>query len=151
MINKELLKMKKLINKKNMINLIFLIAAAGFIISSYLTYVHYNPGDESICTVDDVASCSIVSSSSYAVIFGVPAAIWGILWFLGLGYFGYRTLKERPLLREFLSWNIIGLVFVGYFIFAEIKLDTICFYCTIVHILIVISFLISIYFRKNNI
>jgi uncharacterized membrane protein len=140
--------MKKLITKKNLIYGIFLIALIGIVISSYLTYVHFNP-TSIICTADDIASCSIVSSSSYSVIFGVPAVIWGILWFLALGLFGIRALREKSFVKEFISWNIMGLVFVAYFIFAEIKLDTICFYCTIVHILIILSFLISLWFRRN--
>ncbi len=45
---------------------------------------------------------------------------------------------------------IVGLLAVPYLVYLEMKLDVICFYCTIMHLVIIILNIIYIYGLRNN-
>ncbi len=138
-------------NTKNIIlKIILILGFLGVLTSAYLTYTHYMPSGGVVCDVDNVGSCSVVNTSEYSEIFGIPAGIWGIAWFIVLIGLAWKVMNKYNLLRELFSWNVIGGVFVIYFIFAEIKLLTICKYCTIVHGLVILSLILSFILYKKR-
>ena len=134
------------------IGILLLLGVVGLFSSCYLTYIHYFPdeGDNGVCNVNDTTSCSNAILSKYGKVFGVPAGIWGIAWFLAFMFLSWK-IKERPsVLRELISWNLIGTIFVLYFIFAEIKLGVICTFCTVVHVVIIIALVLTLILRKSR-
>ncbi len=138
---------------KSLLQIIIFLAILGVFISAYLTVTHYKPEVGSdVCGITPGEGCSFVNTSQYSLIFGVPAAILGIIWFVVLGIFGGYAYKHRKFARKLLGWTALGMLFVIYFIFAEIQLQEICKFCTVVHIDVFITFIVSLmlYYRAKK-
>ena len=138
--------------KKFLLNIIIILGIVGIIASVYLTYVHYttDPALSGVCGIGEEDPCSIVSSSKYSEILDVPAGIWGIAWFLILLYLTWKIRSGYDLLREAFSWSVMGMIFVVYFIIGEIKLMTICTYCTVVHVAVIVIFILTLMLYRDQ-
>ena len=135
---------------KHKLAYILILSILGFLTSGYLIQNHYVPPTEgSFCDLSEVVSCSLVNTSTFSVLFNVPVAIFGALWFLILGILSYKAQKNFQLILPLLSWNIFGMLFVFYLIAAEIILQAICPLCTLVHVITLITFIISLVLYKN--
>lgn len=79
---------------------LFGLAVAGFLVASYLSYVHYrlhaDPGWRSACDLDERVTCDAVVVSPYAVIFHMPISMIGMWFYLGVGLLVLATLRGRP-------------------------------------------------------
>ena len=79
---------------------LFGLAVAGFLVASYLSYVHYrlhaDPGWRSACDLDERVTCDAVVVSPYAVIFHMPISMIGMWFYLGVGLLALATLRGRP-------------------------------------------------------
>lgn len=116
-----------------------LLSILGIIDAGWLTISHYTTAVILACPETAFINCAKVTQSSYSVIHGVPVAL------LGLGFFVIMFLFQLPAtwksanryirpLRVLLS--VFGLITVFWLIFVELhKLNSICLYCTAVHIL----------------
>src|SRR3989344_2844261 len=123
--------------KKHFTIAILILSIIGLITSSYLTYNHYYHSlDGSVCDITASVSCTVLNSGIYSTIFGIPVAIYGVLWSLVLGMLSWKGMKEKNFIPKILWWNIVGMLFVNYFIYLEYVLDTICPFCTLVHFLV---------------
>ena len=117
------------------------IAVAGVLISGYLTITHLS-AVPLVCTVNAVVNCESVTHSPYSVVPGtsVPISVVGVAWFVvlaGLALSGRRRLQ--------LVWTAAALLVVIYLIYVEIVvLHQLCEWCTVLHVLIVASLLITI-------
>ncbi|MFN2143636.1 MAG: vitamin K epoxide reductase family protein [Candidatus Promineifilaceae bacterium] len=89
--------------------LVPLLALIGVGVASYLAYVEMTHV-EAIC--GPVGECNIVQSSSYAVLFSVPIAVWGLIDYLAiLGLWaGQRFLSGKTA-----SWSALGLILLAVF------------------------------------
>lgn len=117
------------------------IAIAGIVISGYLTITHLS-SVPLVCTVSAVVNCAAVTHSAYSVIPGtsVPISVVGAGWFVILAAL---ALGPRRWLQ--LIWAGLGLVVVIYLVYVEIVvLHQICEWCSVLHILILASLLITI-------
>jgi uncharacterized membrane protein len=130
------------------------LALVGLGISIYLTVDHYR-GVAPYCTIGGAFDCARVTSSAYSVLPGaqIPITIPGMLWFVGSGAFAAAMLwylarerREPAQLRLwFALWAGAGLVFVLYLVYAEIvQLRALCAWCTGVHVLTLIIFLLAL-------
>jgi uncharacterized membrane protein len=128
------------------------IALAGLAISAYLTSVHY-AGTPLLCSAGGVVNCAAVTSSIYSFVPGtqIPITIPGMIWFLVSGAltlagwnrqrYGQPGVVRVTLLH--LGWSALGLLAVLYLVYAEIvRLHEICEWCTAVHILTLLTFLL---------
>ena len=122
---------------------LIVIAIVCFALSLYLLKDHYNTGS-SICDFSETLSCSLVNSSIFSEFFNVPVALLGALWAVFLGWFSWMAMKDKKVYLALFWWNILGLLSVLYFILAEFILAAICPFCTIVHVLVVVSLVISV-------
>jgi uncharacterized membrane protein len=133
---------------------VFVLALAGLGISIYLTVEHYR-GVAPVCTVGGAFDCAKVTSSAFSVIPGTPMPITipGMLWFIVSGGFAAamvwytaREQREPSRLRLwFVLWAGAGLAFVLYLVYAEIvQLRTLCAWCTGVHVLTLVIFLLAL-------
>ena len=118
-----------------------LAGVAGWLVSIYLTVLHYAgvvPG----CPTTGPINCDAVLSSSFAVIAGtsIPTSAAGIAWFaISAG------LWLRPVGRVHLAWSAVGLLAVIYLVFIEIvRIGAICLWCTAAHVLVVVIFLVAV-------
>ena len=113
------------------------MSIAGMAISVYLTITHLS-FVPLLCTVGSVVNCASVTHSAYSVIPGtsIPISALGIFWFLISG--GLTLMSLRP---AHFAWAVLGLFVVLYLIYVEVVvLHQICEWCTVVHLLVIGSF-----------
>ena len=101
-----------------------LLAVLGILFSSLALREHYRSGD-SPCRINDVWDCGEVNHSPYAMLMGIPVAVFGIAWYLGIA-----VLAMKKAYRLVLATTIVGLAFSLYL--AHIEKDVLrawCIYC----------------------
>lgn len=136
---------------------ILVMAVLGIAVSLYLTAEHYAKVPL-LCSTNGLVDCASVLTSTYAVVPGttIPITIPGLLWFGvsgGLAIWGllssWRGVAAPSWLRQTQQgWGAIGLLTVLYLVSAEIDhLHHLCAWCTVVHLLVLGTLLVSLYFR----
>lgn len=122
------------------------IAAVGAILTAYLTVVKLSGSQVAGCTAQSaeaIGSCDAVLSSPYAVVFGLPLALFGCLAYVGMGTFALAPLAvngdEKKELRSTLEqWTWLLLfagatamtIFSGYLMYVlAFQIKAVCFYC----------------------
>jgi uncharacterized membrane protein len=119
-----------------------ILLGLGIVISGYLTYVHYSPS-ALVCLQSGIINCKSVVTSSYSVIFGVPLAVYSLLWFaLALILTHYK--KTRTIAE---IWLLIGIGGIIYSLFSMYMLGEICVYCISLDVLIALS--IALFFKEK--
>jgi len=129
-------------------------AYVGFVISAYLTLVHYR-GYVSPCYV--LSGCEEVQTSEYSVILGVPVALagavfFGLLFYLGIGLL---TRSSVMLVRVFKVLAFLGaLAIIPLFLLQAIVLKAFCTYCVATEAIMlavwILSFLIATPRRRGE-
>ncbi|HYX48536.1 MAG TPA: vitamin K epoxide reductase family protein [Ktedonobacteraceae bacterium] len=132
--------------------LLLVLSLLGVGITIYLTSVHYE-NVPLVCSESGLVNCARVISSSYSVVPGttVPRTIPGFGWCVvsaslaTVGMFATTGLWQRRIHVAQFVWTMPGLLVVLYLVYAEIvRLHTICAWCTALHILILLMFLITL-------
>ncbi len=123
------------------------ICLLGVGISIYLLIVHYEP-QALVCSNGVAIDCSAVLKSPSSVIFGIPVPYFGLVFFVGMGVAclpaAWRS-EAAWLAQGRVAAAVAGVGMVVYFIYQEaIVLHKICLWCTGVHILTFIIFLIVV-------
>jgi protein-disulfide isomerase/uncharacterized membrane protein len=71
----------------------------GLALSVELVRLHFeaasDPAHHSYCSVNDTVSCDAVSRSKYAVLFGVPVAVWGVFGYVAMALTAWLGLRWR--------------------------------------------------------
>ena len=119
---------------------------AGVGVSIYLTAVHL-AGFALACPSGAVINCEQVLSSPYGVVAGsaLPTSAAGILWFAVSAILAAAILRGMHWLRAQLAWSTIGMLTVLYLLFVEnVRLGSVCVWCTAAHLLVLAVFLISL-------
>jgi uncharacterized membrane protein len=107
-------------------------------LSSYLTVTHYTDPSALACPDSGVINCTLVTTSSWSVIVGVPVALIGLLWALAM-----VGLTSAPAWRSSARWvgwtrllaSGAGAGMVLYLVYVELfRVDAICLWCTGVHV-----------------
>lgn len=129
----------------NTAQLILIVAGIG--IASYLTYVKLFDV-KPYCA--GVGNCEAVQSSPYAMLFGVPVAIWGLLSYLGLlalflvkrsDWRGFGHLARQV---TFLA-TLVGVMYSAYLTYLELfVINEICPWCVASAIVMTALFALAI-------
>lgn len=107
-------------------------------ISAYLTVTHYTDPAALACPDKGVINCTLVTTSPWSVIAGVPVALLGLLWALGM-----VALTVPPAWRSGSVWlgrvrlaaAGAGALMVLYLVYVELfRVGAICLWCTGVHV-----------------
>ena len=132
---------------------LILFALAGLFASATSTYVHaqlvMDPGYTSFCDVNSRVTCSQVYESRFGSVAGVPVALGGVVWFVGvllLIMIDVRGPKEsRDNVGGYLVvWSTLGLSVAMYMAYASfIVLQTFCVLCGVVYVSVIGVFLLS--------
>lgn len=130
--------------------LLLLLSLGGAGIAIYLTGVHYEHVPL-VCSTSGLIDCARVLSSPYSVIPGttIPITIPGLGWCIvaaALAVIGWRMkAPQRWLSVGQLLWSLVGMLTALYLVYVEIvRLHTICAWCTALHVLILVMFLITL-------
>jgi uncharacterized membrane protein len=102
------------------------LAAAGLLISAYLTWVHF--AHVAPACVGGSGGCETVQSSRYATVLGVPVAVFGIIGYAGL-LFSAVLRGELGVYLGFL-FALVGTLFSAYLTYLELfVIHAICQWC----------------------
>jgi len=107
-------------------------------LTTYLTVTHYTDPTALACPDSGVINCTLVTTSSWSVLFGVPVAVWGLAWALGMTVltlpWAWRT-RAVWVDRVRLAGAAAGGGMVLYLVYIELfRVDAICIWCTGVHL-----------------
>lgn len=106
--------------------ILVILALAGVITASLALREHYRVG-ASPCRIDDKWDCGIVNKSPYAVFYGIPVAVIGIVGYVFLGGLAFKKVWKLAFPAA-----LIGLLFSLYLTRIEAKiLEVWCIYCVI--------------------
>jgi len=109
-----------------------LMSLVGLLDSLYLLVVEVQGRPPSFCDMSKVVNCGRVEFSPFSHLFGVPDPVLGIGFFLTSLVLWYL---DRVSYIPYL-W-VLGVTFVGYFVFTEWLVGSICVYCTLAHVMCV--------------
>ncbi|MFI5041067.1 MAG: vitamin K epoxide reductase family protein [Acidimicrobiales bacterium] len=120
------------------------LALVGVAVSAYLTVAHYSTTAVLACSDKGVVNCAKVTTSSYSVVAGIPVAVLGLVFFVAMvglqTPFAWRSPRADVRIVR-LALASTGAAAVVWLIYVELfRLDAICLYCTIVHLLAVALF-----------
>jgi uncharacterized membrane protein len=126
--------------------LVLSLAALG--LSIYLTIVELEPS-ALFCTSSGLINCANVLHSPEGHIFGIPVAYFGLAFFvylLPLNTPWAWARREESIRRLRLVSVIVGMCFVLYLVYAElIEIGNICIYCTSVHAVTFVLFVLIVF------
>jgi uncharacterized membrane protein len=134
---------------------LLVLAIAGIIVSSYLVYHHYTVVASGLnaewCDVNTDVNCDVVAASKYSEVYGIPVAIFGLLWFVIAATFPFtgKLLGNRAG-KLLLAWSIFGLIGIGWLAYAELFLiKALCIACTLAHAFGIGVFIIALIGVRN--
>ena len=111
------------------------IAALGVIASTYLAVEHYAGPKLLACPESATINCAKVTTSQWSHIAGVPVAVLGLAYYLGMIALLLPPAWAEPRLdRIRVAASALGVAMVLYLIWIELfRVDAICLWCTAVH------------------
>ena len=116
----------------------FALSIVGLGISSYLTAAHFEGASILACSDSGIINCTTVTTSPQSYFLGIPVAILGLAFYLGMTALNSPWVWRRPerWIAQVRAGAIIsGMLFVLWLIAAELLIiDHICLWCTGVHI-----------------
>ena len=124
------------------------VSVAGTGVASYLTLAHYSTGIPLACPDTGAINCEAVTTSAQSVVFGVPVAVLGLVFFLPMLAlslpWAWRT-PRRLVARARLAMSVVGIGFVFYLVYAALfEIQKICLWCTSVHVLTFLLFVVIV-------
>lgn len=119
---------------------IIIAAVAGVGLSAELLRIHYsalaNPDFDAACHISETVDCVSIAATPYALFFGIPNALLGLLVYLLLMALALAQLKPiHPILRHarnvifiIAAWDALYSVYLA--LVSSLVLKTLCPYCT---------------------
>ena len=130
---------------------LLLLALLGLGASTASAFVHYrllqDPQYLSVCDVNDTISCTQAYLSPYGSLFGVPVAIFGVVWFVAVLAL-LVTERLAPASREnipgyLFALSTAGLAVVLYLAYSSFfVLKAVCILCVLTYLAVTGIFLI---------
>ena len=125
--------------------LVTALAAAGLAVSGYLTWLKLAGAGAAFCTAG--TGCDIVQSSRYALLLGVPTALWGALLYAALGALGLSGLRPGRWVYAF-QLAAAGVGFSAYMTYLSlVELGAACVYC-LASAAIAVALLLAVLWRR---
>lgn len=117
--------------KRALVLLILLLAFFGMADAAYLAQYNLS-GEPLICNIESLSGCNIVAASTYSTLFGVPLAVYGVIFYAlvfalaALELVFFTTLLRRLLQIVAVVGAVAGIVFT----FIQVYLiNALCIYC----------------------
>jgi uncharacterized membrane protein len=121
-----------------------LASLGGLGVSTYLTIAHYGSSVTLACPNTGAINCEKVTTSPQSVIFGIPVAVLGLVFFAAmLSLNTSRAWGRADLLPRMTRIGVAvgGVGFAFYLIYTELfTIHAICLWCTSAHLLAFLLF-----------
>jgi uncharacterized membrane protein len=120
------------------------LSLAAVAIASYLTVTHYADPAALACPDTGIVNCTLVTTSSWSVVVGVPLAVLGVVWAVVM-----TALTTPWAWRSAARWvdgvrlvaSGAGAAMVLYLVYVELfRIGAICLWCTAMHVTAVCLF-----------
>ena len=126
-----------------------LLTAIGIGIATYLTIAHYDTHVSLVCAAKGAIDCQAVTTSAQSKLFGMPVALLGLAYFVGMIPWNlpiaWRSADPRIKIGR-LIYGLAGIGFVCYLVYAEaVIIKKICLWCTGVHITTLVIFVVTVF------
>jgi uncharacterized membrane protein len=125
------------------------LALAGLAVAGYLTIAHYTSSSILACSSSGLVNCELVTTSAQSKFLGIPVALLGLIWFVGMTALclpAAWSSTDRRVHQVRLLAAVLGIGFVLWLIYAElIIIGAICLWCTVVHVIAFGLFAISVW------
>jgi uncharacterized membrane protein len=123
------------------------VSLLGLCVAIYLTVVHYGPKSGLVCPLHSgLVNCQKVTTSPQSVIFGLPVALYGVIFFIAMIALNLPKAWDSPNLRLAqlrVAGVIVAMGFVLYLIATELLvIHAICIWCTSIHFLTFVMFIL---------
>ena len=127
--------------------LIAVLALIGLFVATYLWFFKLGIIGSLACKID---GCEKVNTSPWALLFGHPVAMWGVLYYVAMFAVSYGSTLERfaddrraaTALVVLAGW---GVLFSAYLTYLELAIiHAVCMYCVISAIIVVIMFAVAL-------
>jgi uncharacterized membrane protein len=132
--------------EKRLSQLAILFTVIGLLVSIYMTIFKIT-NNESMCIGSH--GCSVVNSSRYSEVNGIPVAVIGVVGYLAI--LAALLLEQRPGFFQqngtllFFGLSLTGFLFTLYLIFVEVALiKAYCPFCITSQIVMTLIFIISV-------
>lgn len=127
------------------------VSFLGFADASYLTALHFL-GEAPACSI--LEGCEQVTTSSYSVVFGIPVALLGALYyltiFLSTAIFLDTPKKLFAQILKYLPWT--GLIASAWFVYLQLfVIEAICLWCMGSAVSSSLLFIFSFFVSTRNI
>jgi uncharacterized membrane protein len=113
-------------------------------VASYLTVTHYTDPAALACPDTGIVNCTLVTTSSWSVVLGVPLAVLGLVWAVvmaGLTSPWAWRAGARWVDGARLVVSGAGAAMVLYLVYVELfRIGAICLWCTAIHVTAVCLF-----------
>jgi uncharacterized membrane protein len=126
-----------------------LLTAIGIGLATYLTIAHYDTHISLVCSAKGAIDCEAVTTSPQSKVFGIPVALLGLAYFVGMIPWhlpvAWRSADPRIKIGRLL-YGLSGIGFVCYLVYAEaMVIKKICLWCTGVHITTLVLFVVTVF------
>jgi uncharacterized membrane protein len=112
------------------------VALVGLAISAYLTVEHFTSSAVLACPEGAVVNCAKVTSSPYSEVLGIPVALLGLAYFVGMAaLLTPAAWRRRRLDLVRIAGVGLGVLMVVYLVWVELfRVNALCLWCTAVHV-----------------
>ncbi len=127
---------------------VLILSVIGFLLSVYLTYLHYAEGQTAFCSQG--SDCDVVRQSGYSSMLGIPVALLGAVGYALIFWFSFVSISKRTGWLLLYTISLAGFVFSLYLTYIELfVIKAICPYCVVSAIIMTAIFVIIAY-RKSE-
>ena len=123
-------------------------------IASYLTVTHYSDPAALACPDTGIVNCTLVTTSTWSVIAGVPVAVLGLAWAAAMVLLTLPVVwrMHRPWVDALrLAGATAGALMVLYLVYVELfRVGAICLWCTAIHLIALCLFGVVLTSRVAN-
>jgi len=128
---------------------ILILSVIGFLLSLYLTYLHYTEGQSAFCSQG--SDCDVVRQSSYSNILGIPVALFGAVGYALIFWFTYVSIARSTRWLLLYTISLAGFIFSAYLTYLEIfVIKAICPYCVASALIMTIIFIMLAYNKSES-
>jgi uncharacterized membrane protein len=125
------------------------LTAIGIGLATYLTIAHYDTHVTLACASKGAINCEAVTHSAQSKLFGIPVALLGLVYFVGMVPWqlpaAWRSADPRIKIGRLL-YGGSGIAFVCYLVYAEaVIIKKICLWCTGVHAITLVLFVVTVF------